>query len=261
MILRVGSRGASVCDLQRRLNALGLGPLDEDGIFGSATATALRIFQEGNGLEADGICGPLTWAQLNEPPPRAQYPAVVLACERLGHSMHLDGQVNIIGVRSKNRQADSFDDEMHLAWVEDGLWHHRQYPCTTDPGLEYLEGANDRGTAILVPGQYAAYKFDLHQGRAGYSTLCQRAAEVSVYRDGTRDAQLDLNPDTITTGWYGINHHHAGSGEAARVGRASAGCQVYQRISDWMAAMSICRDREPVNGIFTYTLINEGDVT
>ena len=156
MILRVGSRGASVLELQRRLNALGLGPLDEDARFGPATRSSLRVFQELHNLSVDGICGPQTWGAIRTPPPASQYPAVILACERLGHSIHLDGQVNIIGVRSKARVADAFDDEMHLAWVEDGLWHHRQYPCTTDPGLEYLEGANDRGTAILVPGQYAA---------------------------------------------------------------------------------------------------------
>lgn len=35
-----------------------------DGSFGAATENALRAFQKDNGLTADGVCGPLTWAKL-----------------------------------------------------------------------------------------------------------------------------------------------------------------------------------------------------
>ena len=35
-----------------------------DGIFGSGSEDALDEFQNAKGLEADGICGPMTWAKL-----------------------------------------------------------------------------------------------------------------------------------------------------------------------------------------------------
>jgi peptidoglycan hydrolase-like protein with peptidoglycan-binding domain len=36
-----------------------------DGIFGSATDQAIRAFQQGHRLTADGICGQMTWAALD----------------------------------------------------------------------------------------------------------------------------------------------------------------------------------------------------
>jgi peptidoglycan hydrolase-like protein with peptidoglycan-binding domain len=35
-----------------------------DGTFGSQLEAAVKVFQEGAGLTADGIVGPLTWAAL-----------------------------------------------------------------------------------------------------------------------------------------------------------------------------------------------------
>jgi hypothetical protein len=40
------------------------GVLTEDGIFGSATRAAVECYQSHNGLNADGIVGPLTWAKM-----------------------------------------------------------------------------------------------------------------------------------------------------------------------------------------------------
>ena len=55
MLLRVGSRGQEVKDLQEFLN------IGADGIFGEGTKKAVQEFQKANGLVADGIVGPSTW--------------------------------------------------------------------------------------------------------------------------------------------------------------------------------------------------------
>jgi peptidoglycan hydrolase-like protein with peptidoglycan-binding domain len=62
-MLRKGSAGGAVVDLQMRLSAYGH-RIGEDGRFGHETAVAVRAFQAEHGLNTDGIVGPATWAAL-----------------------------------------------------------------------------------------------------------------------------------------------------------------------------------------------------
>ena len=67
--LKTGSTGDDVRRLQRILVMMkALGDTDIDGIFGARTETAVREFQAGAGLAADGIVGPKTWAALPADP-------------------------------------------------------------------------------------------------------------------------------------------------------------------------------------------------
>ena len=58
-ILKRGSKGVAVVDLQTRLAVLGH-RLIGDGNFGPATEGAVRSFQAAHGLVVDGIAGPQT---------------------------------------------------------------------------------------------------------------------------------------------------------------------------------------------------------
>jgi len=53
--------GDDVAELQRRLNQLGFLADRPDGLFGAHTDEALREFQKGVGVTADGTCGPDTF--------------------------------------------------------------------------------------------------------------------------------------------------------------------------------------------------------
>ncbi len=64
-MLRKGSGGADVKELQALLNERGASPaLTVDGSFGPLTEQAVEAFQAVRGLVVDGVCGPKTWAAL-----------------------------------------------------------------------------------------------------------------------------------------------------------------------------------------------------
>jgi hypothetical protein len=64
-MLRLGSKGARVRELQALLNRAGA-RVKVDGDFGPATRDALKVFQLKAGLRADGVYGPKTEAALAE---------------------------------------------------------------------------------------------------------------------------------------------------------------------------------------------------
>ncbi len=59
-----GSRGNEVITVQQKLRQWGYYHGFVDGVYGSATYRAVREFQRRNGLRADGVVGPATWAAL-----------------------------------------------------------------------------------------------------------------------------------------------------------------------------------------------------
>lgn len=74
--LTQGVRSDAVKTLQQQLATAGHGPRGgADGIFGSATQTALKAFQQANGLPATGTVDPATAAALAKAAPAAPAPA------------------------------------------------------------------------------------------------------------------------------------------------------------------------------------------
>jgi peptidoglycan hydrolase-like protein with peptidoglycan-binding domain len=63
-ILRSGSKGNEVSELQATLKLLGFYSGSVDGVYGQTTVSAVSSFQQAAGLDADGITGPATWGKL-----------------------------------------------------------------------------------------------------------------------------------------------------------------------------------------------------
>ena len=66
MLLRNGNKGDLVEALQEALLSLGYHPGPIDGHFGQLTEDALEKFQKSKKISVDGLCGPTTFAELNE---------------------------------------------------------------------------------------------------------------------------------------------------------------------------------------------------
>ena len=63
-VLRQGSKGGEVKEVQRRLKQWGYYSGSVDGIYGKQTVEAVKRFQKKNGLTPDGIAGKATYAAL-----------------------------------------------------------------------------------------------------------------------------------------------------------------------------------------------------
>ncbi len=189
----------------------------------------------------------------------ADIPDILAQVEEAGHTVFTRGawNVNIVGVRSAPREANLFDDRLHLVFKDDfGVWVDLSLECTTDPGTYWLSNPiHVAGTAILKAGQYrGAYKLGNHRGK---EALCQYGAPVTVFRDSDRDDVLDLDPLTEAEGYLGINIHRAGE-DSTQVHKWSAGCQVIANDSEFRILMAIAHKSAAAYGdSFTYTLLED----
>lgn len=162
-----------------------------------------------------------------------------------GHAVFMNDSrnynLNIIASRDPDPVLDRFGCVLSLLWSYEGKLHLKNYRITTLPGSYFMKVVllNREGCAIIKPGQYrGVYSPGLHRGK--YLALCQRNGPVTVYRDGDRDNEFDMNPDREDEGWFGINIHRCGaSGTVPKVGKNSAGCLVFQSHLDFNDFMKL----------------------
>lgn len=189
------------------------------------------------------------------------YNKVKTAVEKAGFKF-FSGEMNInmIGIRSKNRQVDNWDDFFVLCWQEgkkNMIWVNDQF--TTDPGIYYMQHKllNPKGCAAMVPGQYRGlWKIGKH-GKNQYEAFVQTGGKVKVYRDRDKDNILECDDKSIDQGFFGINQHHGY--DSGKVGQNSAGCQVHRYKKDLAYVLSMAKKNTLAgNGdSFSYTLLQE----
>jgi len=189
----------------------------------------------------------------------ATLPPILQAVQSKGYKVFTDGDynLNITGIRSPERVANAFDDRLCVTYKLNDMWNTETFEITTDPGSPYLlKPINNYGCAILVPGQYrGAYSIGKHRGQ--YLALVQ-SGKVKVFRDNDLDNILDMDPETIQDGYFGINIHKR-SGESDTVNGASAGCQVFRYEHEFNRMMYLAQKQVSERGwrTFTYTLLEE----
>ncbi len=130
---RFGSRGEEVRQIQTKLKSLGYYSGSVDGIFGSATQSAVRSFQRDKGLSVDGIAGPKTLSALGiKNSASGQYSsndiyllAKVIAAEARGEPY--TGQVAVGAVILNRVEHSSFPDSIAGVVYQSGA-----FTCVTD---------------------------------------------------------------------------------------------------------------------------------
>lgn len=168
--------------------------------------------------------------------------------------------LNLVGIRAKEKKSNSFDDLLFCAYRVGGNWWPHRWFITTDPGKYWLENPmNEKGCAILKPAQnIGMFERGLHKGK--YPALVQAQAVV-VMRDNDLDDVLDFNSPE-DRGNFGINMHRASEdGKSVLVDKWSAGCQVFADPFDFEKFMGMV-DKAINYGWgnrFTYTLLEEAD--
>lgn len=192
--------------------------------------------------------------------------------QALGHVVFTEGllNLNIVGYRSKSRQANRFDDRLEVTYrdVVDNrpTWVTKTWAITTDPGLTYLlHPSRTAGCAILLPGQYrGSHVIGMH--RRHYAALVQDRP-MRFVRDSNRNSIVDLDDPELVAGEgvLGINIHAADDNPfdahdptRVEVGPWSAGCQVFRSSVGYRAFWGLVVRASHVWGKrFTYTLIEE----
>lgn len=174
----------------------------------------------------------------------------------------IEWNLNIIGIRNREKTNKIFDDTLIVFHKFLGHWHINYYPITTDPSTNYLiKPIKPNGAAILKEGQYkGVYEINKHRGK--YFALCQNLGDVLVYRDNNKDGILNFDETKVEPGMFGINIHKGpvnGNWDSKNI-NYSAGCQVFADSRHFNEFMEKCRHGEKAFGNkFTYTLLNESD--
>jgi len=81
-VLKLGSQGAEVSELQAALKLLGYFAGTVNGFYGESTAIAVSRFQQVSGLNADGIAGAATWNRLFPSIPTTNKPSPTVSTNR-----------------------------------------------------------------------------------------------------------------------------------------------------------------------------------
>jgi hypothetical protein len=129
------------------------------------------------------------------------------------HPLVVVGLRGFLAAHRGANQRNVYDDTLCLYAPSRGLC--LAFNGNTEPSEQRLGSGTGtaKGTAVLNPGVWYAHRFAIHGGRQfQYEAICQRAAPVTVTRDGA--------PPYADHGMHGINIHRGGNYTTS-----SEGCQ------------------------------------
>lgn len=131
VLSKLGSTGAEVTKIQKKLKALGYYSGNADGIYGSATKAAVKAFQKNCGITADGIAGSKTLLYLG-----------LSGSSSSGNSTaYSDADVELLAkVISAEARGESYEGQVAVGAVILNRVAHPSFPNSIS-GVVYQNGA------------------------------------------------------------------------------------------------------------------------
>ncbi len=159
-VYKQGSTGSTVTQIQTKLKSWGYYTGSIDGIYGSKTVSAVKRFQQNNGLTADGICGTKTLNALGLSSGTSQNSGSVDMLARLisaeARGEPYVGQVAVGAVVLNRMEHPSFPNTMSgvifqsgaFTCVTDGQWNKPVADSAYSAARDALNGWDPSGGAI-----------------------------------------------------------------------------------------------------------------
>lgn len=170
-----GSTGSVVSEIQQKLKNWGYYSADVDGIYGSRTEEAVLLFQQKNGLAADGKAGQETLAALG-----------ISSAGLI--EQNTSGDVALLArLISAEARGESYEGQVAVGAVVLNRIAHPSFPNTLS-GVIYQNGA----FSCLYDGQ-----FDQPVAQSAYAA----ARDAMNGYDPTGGAIYYFNPATATNAW------------------------------------------------------------
>ena len=170
-----GSTGSVVSEIQQKLKNWGYYSADVDGIYGSRTEAAVLLFQQKNGLAADGKAGQETLAALG-----------ISSAGLI--EQNTSGDVALLArLISAEARGESYEGQVAVGAVVLNRIAHPSFPNTLS-GVIYQNGA----FSCLYDGQ-----FDQPVAQSAYAA----ARDAMNGYDPTGGAIYYFNPATATNAW------------------------------------------------------------
>lgn len=180
-VLRLGSTGTDVSDLQARLTELGYYTGAIDGRYASGTQTAVQEFQERNGLTADGIAGRQTQDLLYASSAQPKYVTVSASGDTEEHLLLKQGTSGVEVRKLQGRLAELG----YYAGGVDGI-----YGETTASAVKAFQRAN----GLSGDGQAGAQtQSKLYSSSARYASSPVATADP----DATRTLTLGMTGNDV----------------------------------------------------------------
>jgi peptidoglycan hydrolase-like protein with peptidoglycan-binding domain len=261
----ISADGELARDIQGRLALAGLLDLPTDGMFGSVSLWALRVFAQKRQLPFSNVLNPGLVTALLADDIAATFPMVLGndlasrilgALQRRGYSIcrHPDC-INIVyvegvdndGLGTPNDNKPNVFNDLRCVIRIDGNGNPRlqAWEATTEPGRFYTEnpeppGNHLPGAARIAFAQFKSWAVGRHRpGTVEEHEALVQVAPVTVYRDLNKDYQRA--GDRTDTGIFGINQHRAHDLPHDNIARSSAGCLVGRLPREHEAFMALAK--------------------